>query len=202
MRETLRRNRLRILFDVDGVIADFVQLFANAVIATGVRVIPATWRPAQWDLAAALKLNKQEEEAVYQILTRAGVAQTLSPLPGAVEAVRRISKKLDVYFVTTAMPGSATWAYDREAWLKEYFGDDLGSKVVSTEHKYLISALHLVDDRAENCREWEAENPGRAALCWRQPGMEVEKDLICLSDWARVEAFVDVAVSTWKQLVR
>jgi 5'(3')-deoxyribonucleotidase len=201
MRETFRRNRLRILFDVDGVIADCAQLYTNAIIATGVRSIPPTWRPTQWDIPGELKLSKKEEDEVYQLLTRAGMAQTLCPLPDAVESVLRIAKKVDVYFVTTPMVNAPTWPYDRELWLKRYFGDELGTKVVHTAHKYLISAIHLVDDKADNCRKWEEENPGRAALCWRLPGMQVEKDLICLSDWARVESFVDVAVSTWRHMV-
>lgn len=199
MRETFRRNRLRILFDVDGVIADYTQLHVNAVIATGVRDIPRGWRPTQWDISGELKLTKEEDAKVQALISRAGMAQILFPFPGAVEAVLRIAKKVDVYFVTTPLPDSPTWPYDRTVWLKKYFGDELGRKVVHTEHKHLISALHLVDDKADNCREWESGNPGCAALCWRQPGMDVEKDLICVSDWLRVESFVDVAVSTWRQ---
>lgn len=188
----------RILFDVDGVIANFAQLCVGTVIASGIRNIPSQWVPTQWDIAKELKLDGREKAEVHHLLTRAGVAQTMNPYPDAVDAVLRISKKMDVYFVTSPMPGSATWPHDREVWLRRQFGAELGSKVVHTNHKQLVSAVHLVDDKAENCRAWEAGNPGRAALFWCLPGREVHKDLICLSDWALVESFVDLAVATSK----
>lgn len=188
-------EKIRVLFDVDGVIADYAQLHVHAVIAAGVRNIPAAWRPSQWDINKELKLTKGEIDRVHQLIAAPGAARLLVPFPGAIEAVKRVSEIADVYFVTTPMPGSPTWGFDRTEWLKEKFGKELGEKVAFTDYKYLIPASYLVDDKVDNCRTWEEWNPGGVALLWRQPGMPPEKDLINVTDWPTVERFVEIAAT-------
>lgn len=198
-KEVLKRTmispfrELRVLFDVDGVIADYAQLHVAAVIASGARKIPEAWRPSQWDINKELKLTKEEADRVHRLVSFPGAAKSLVPFPGAVAAVKRIAKVADVYFVTTPMPNSPTWGFDRVEWLKDMFGDELGEKVVLTQHKYLIPADYLVDDKVDNCKTWQECNLG-IALRWRVPGMDMDPDLINVSDWADVERFVDISV--------
>lgn len=188
-------EKIRVLFDVDGVIADYAQLHVAAVIASGVRNIPEAWRPSQWDINKELKLTKEEEDRVQTLVAFPGVAKSMVPFPGAIEAVKRIAKIADVYFVTTPNGDSPTWGFDRTEWLKEKFGKALGEKVVLTHYKYLIPAEYLVDDKVENCQEWEEWNPGKFALRWRAIGMGTAKDLINVSDWVTVERFVEIAAA-------
>jgi 5'(3')-deoxyribonucleotidase len=188
-------EKIRVLFDVDGVIADYAQLHVYAVIASGVRSIPEAWRPSQWDINKELKLTASEAARVQQLMAAPGAARLLAPFPGAVEAVKRMAEIADVYFVTTPMPDSPTWGFDRTKWLTEKFGKELGEKVVLTHYKYLIPAAYLVDDKVDNCQTWEAWNPGCIALRWCALGMPPEKDLINVSDWATVERFVEIAAT-------
>lgn len=188
-------EKIRVLLDVDGVIADYAALHVHAVIAAGVRNIPAEWRPSQWDINKELRLTGSETARVQRLIAAPHVATTLAPFPGAVEAVKRIAAMSDVYFVTTPTPDSPTWGFDRTEWLKEKFGKELGEKVVLTAHKYLIPAAYLVDDKVENCRTWEAWNPGCIALRWCVVGMPLEKDLINVTDWASVERFVEITAT-------
>jgi 5'(3')-deoxyribonucleotidase len=128
-------KRPRVLLDVDGVIADFVQLMVNAVRNLKLRDIPITWRPTKWEIARELELTKEQEESVYDVLRLPGSAGILYPLPGAVEGVKRIATLFDVVFVTSPLGGSQTWCFDRAKWLVKYFGEDLGSRWVFTDHK-------------------------------------------------------------------
>lgn len=178
---------LRVLIDVDGVLADFRQLFISAVMATGVRAIDYTWRPDQWDLSKALKLTKKEDDAVFSIINAAGVADDyLQPFPGAVEGVRRVAQYASVYFVTAQLRTSPTWVYDRDRWLIRHFGKEQGEKVVYTDHKYVVCGDYLVDDKPENCREWAAAWPSGFALHWTASYAKVEPDLLAVSSWEQI----------------
>lgn len=187
-------KRVRVLFDVDGVIADYAQAHVLAVIATGVRSIPESWRPTEWDIDNELNLTAEEKAKVWGLLCLPGVAQRLVPFVGAVEAVKRIAKVADVYFVTTPMSGSPTWPYDRSQWLITHFGDDVGERVVHTQHKHLISGHHLVDDKIDNCRKWEAYNPCGISLRYRSPEMDFAKDLVNVTGWDAVERFIQTTI--------
>jgi 5'(3')-deoxyribonucleotidase len=195
-------EKIRVLFDVDGVIADYAQLHVHAVIAAGVRNIPTAWRPSQWDINKELKLTKEEADRVQKLVDFPGAAKSLVPFPGAVEAVKRMAEIADVYFVTAIMPDSPTWGFDRTEWLKEKFGNELGKKFVLTDHKYLIPAAYLVDDKVDNCKTWEAWNPGGIALLWCVTGMSLEKDLINVTDWSTVERFVEIAAQRRANFLR
>lgn len=187
-------RKARVLFDVDGVIADYVQMHVLAVIVSGVRSIPERWRPTGWDIDEELKLDPKEKAKVLNLTCAPGVAQRLVPFVGAVEAVKRIAKIADVYFVTAPLPESPTWSYDRAQWLINHFGDDLGKRVVHTHHKHLIPAHHLVDDKIDHCRKWEASNPGGIALRYKAPEVDFAKDMVNVSGWDAVERFVQNTV--------
>jgi 5'(3')-deoxyribonucleotidase len=187
------QGKVRLLLDVDGVLADFTQTYVAAVIASGVRVIPPDWQGMEWDIAKELRLTPKEYAKVQALMCMEGVAQRLTPLPGAVSAVKRMAKKADVYFVTAPVPDSPTWGYDRKQWLLKHFGEELGSRVVSTECKAVVSGTFLVDDKIENCREWEEENPMGIVLRWCPAGMTPASGMINVNDWHVVERFVDLA---------
>lgn len=187
------QGKVRLLLDVDGVLADYTQTYLAAVVAAGVRFIPSQWVPSQWDLSKELKLTAAENARVDALMNMPGVAQRIAPLPGAIDAVKRMAKKAEVYFVTAPIPTSPTWVYDRAQWLLKHFGEELGSRIVSTVHKGVVSGTFLVDDKIENCREWEEENPMGIVLRWCPAGMAPASGMINVNDWSVVARFVDLA---------
>jgi 5'(3')-deoxyribonucleotidase len=192
-------KKVRVLFDVDGVIADYAAAHVNAIVATGVRSIPITWRPTEWDIDEELKLTAAEKAKVSKIMAAPGIAQTFVAMPGAIDAVKRVAKIAEVYFVTTPMLESPTWPYDRAQWLCSQFGDSLGQRVVHTHYKYLVPAHHLVDDKVDNCHKWEAANPSGVALRYRTSRMDFAKDIINVSDWHAVERFIQITVQRYQE---
>jgi 5'(3')-deoxyribonucleotidase len=181
-----------VLLDVDGVSANYTDIFVRAVLSLGIRDIPPTWFPGEWDISKALKLTEKEDEAVYEIMNRPGIAQQIVPYPDAIESIQRLSRSADVYFVTSPLRTSPTWASDREAWLKKHFGDELGSKIVSTHYKYKVSGDIFVDDKPKHCLEWAKAWPLGIALHWAQFVNSEEKGLLKVYNWKMVQHLVDM----------
>lgn len=158
------RTRPRFLCDVDDVVMDYVQGFVAAVIATGVRSIKFDHPFTEWDLSKSLGLNEEEDNKVYSLINMPGFASMLNPLPGAVEGVKKIATIADVFFVTSPLKSSPTWAYDRRLSIEKHFGED--AKIISTHEKYTVDGDFLLDDKPDHCSEWSAEHPMGWALMW------------------------------------
>jgi 5'(3')-deoxyribonucleotidase len=187
----LAGNRVRVLFDVDSVIANLVQVFVSAIEAAGIRVLPKGWLPRQFDIAAELGFTKNEEKRMYDMLQLPGVANTVLPYAGAIAGVKRVARIADAFFVTTPLRGSPTWVYDRNSWLVRHFGEELGSKWVYTEHKYAVFGELLVDDKPENCMKFEKAWPGSIGLRWLPQGQPVVDGLYNVNSWDMVYHWVE-----------
>ncbi len=151
---------------MDDVLADFVQGFTSAVLATGVRKLSPDHPYNEWDLSKSLNLSEEEDNKVYSLINMPGFATMLSPLPEAVAGLKKVMKIADVLFVTSPLKSSPTWAHDRRLWLEKQFGEEQGEKIVSTSEKYAVDGDFLLDDKPEHCSAWSKEQPTGMALLW------------------------------------
>jgi len=83
-----------------------------------------------------------------------GIFSLMDPLPGAIEAVKRLSQFFDVYILSTApWKNISAWS-DKAAWVHKYFGADKDSpfykRLIITHHKNLNKGDFLIDDRTKN----------------------------------------------------
>lgn len=176
-------------FDVDGVLGNFTELYLNAVRAATGRDIPKDWLPAQWDIDEDLGLTEKERKATWDLINLPGQADFINPYPGAVEGIKKLSEIVDIFFVTSPVKSSPTWTYDRNKWLKRYFGKRLAGFVLYTEHKYTAAADFFVDDKPSHCEEWSEAWPHGKALLWTAGyNHSFQNDRI-----TRVQNFDDVA---------
>lgn len=154
-------SRQRWLFDVDGVLADWLALCFEEVHAlTGVRYKPDNFN--EWNvtkqIAAAHDMRAVDLE--MQIYRRLGdLHPRLRPYPGAQDAFRRIADLHEVYIVT-AMTHHVE---SRTAWLREHFNVD-PHHIVYTKAKHLVRGDVFVDDHAGLVEAWKAEGHGRGCL--------------------------------------
>lgn len=162
----MNQSKHRVAVDVDGVVANFTELFLNAIRAATKRDIPKGWKPPKWDIEEALGLTKSERDATSKLMCLPGVAGTIVPYPGAVDGIKKLEKIADVFFVTSPLKDSPTWCYDRAGWLRKYFGKELADRVDFTSHKYAFAADVIVDDKPTNCEEWSEAWPDGKALLW------------------------------------
>ena len=187
------RTRPRFLCDVDDVICNYKQGFIAAVNASGVRQLKPDHVFTDWDLSKSLGLTDTEDDKVYALINLPGFAQNLSPLPGAIEGVKKIMEIADVLFVTSPLKTSQTWGYDRMHWLQKYFGEEQGKKVVSTSEKYAVEGDFLLDDKPGHITEWQAQHPRGHAILWITPqNMHMApKNMVGLASWGMVFGAVD-----------
>jgi 5'(3')-deoxyribonucleotidase len=126
-------NKKRLYFDMDGVIVDFVS---------------------------ALKLQSEETLKEYEgrLDEIPGLFGQMEPMPGALEAVRKLNEKYDCYILSTAPWNNPSAWSDKVAWITEHLDDVFHKKMIITHCKHLCKGNYLIDDRDKHgASEFEGE---------------------------------------------
>ena len=80
-----------------------------------------------------------------------GLFSRMDPMPGGVEALYTLSKKYDIYILSTAPWLNDSAPSDKLRWVQKYFGKDKNSlffkKLILSHHKELNKGAFLIDDR-------------------------------------------------------
>ena len=115
-------NKKRLYFDMDGVIVDF---------------------------DSALKLQSEETLKEYEGREDEipGLFGQMQPMPGALEAVRKLNERYDCYILSTAPWGNPSAWSDKVIWITRYLDDVFHKKMVITHCKHLCKGDILIDDR-------------------------------------------------------
>jgi 5'(3')-deoxyribonucleotidase len=126
-------NKKRLYFDMDGVIVDF---------------------------DSALKLQSEETLKEYEGREDEipGLFGQMQPMPGAIEAVRKLNEIYDCYILSTAPWGNPSAWSDKVIWITRYLDDVFHKKMVITHCKHLCKGDILIDDRDKHgVRDFEGE---------------------------------------------
>ena len=126
-------SKKRLYFDMDGVIVDF---------------------------ASALQLQSEETLKEYEgrLDEIPGLFSQMKPMPGALEAVRRLNEKYDCYILSTAPWNNPSAWSDKVAWITEHLDDVFHKKMIITHCKHLCKGNYLIDDRDKHgASEFEGE---------------------------------------------
>jgi len=150
--------RLTILVDMDGVLGDFVTSFLSAYHKAGGMGEPS--RPIQWTF-----IDELDPIAVDEAWRDPGLWLHEHPYPGAFAGLRALHERHSVYVVTDpgphpmiAIPAKLRWLGTHAPWFPQ-------RRLWPISDRSKIMADILVDDRAENVREWLSgpTNNGRIA---------------------------------------
>lgn len=83
-----------------------------------------------------------------------GIFAKMEPMQGALDAIEKLSKKYDLYILSSAPWENPTALPDKMAWIKHYFGEGKNSlfykKVIFSQVKNLNYGDYLIDDRLKN----------------------------------------------------
>ena len=126
-------EKRRLYFDMDGVIVDFVS---------------------------ALELQREEILKEYEdrLDEIPGLFGQMKPMPGALDAVRKLNGKYDCYILSTAPWNNPSAWSDKVIWITRYLDDVFHKKVVITHCKHLCKGDILIDDRDKHgVTEFEGE---------------------------------------------
>jgi 5'(3')-deoxyribonucleotidase len=152
---------------VDGVIANFRKLFVDCCNEANGTEFTTENTGDDWSYTKSLGLSREDSARTWEHICHHGRANDMELLPGALFGVETLIKTGHaVYFVTSPVPSSSTWCYDRRQWLSRHFGVEAAEKVVFTNQKHLVRGDVFVDDKPENVRTWEAAFPENVGVVW------------------------------------
>lgn len=145
-------RRLKVVMDVDGVLADFTSRVISLVNSEcGKRFTSRDVRT--WEIFDSLDVGPGVRNLVYDIMRGPGGCKHLSPYPGAREGMAKLREVADVIVATCPLSGSMWWTFEREEWLETHFG--IPKALVHHVHdKSHIHGDVLVDDNPRHLATW------------------------------------------------
>lgn len=82
-----------------------------------------------------------------------GLFSYMDPMPGAIEAVHKLSEKYDLYILSTApWDNPIAWA-EKRIWVGRYLDDLFHKRLIISHCKNLCVGDYLIDDRKKNGSE-------------------------------------------------
>ncbi|XP_028020322.2 5'(3')-deoxyribonucleotidase, mitochondrial isoform X5 [Balaenoptera acutorostrata] len=158
---------LRVLVDMDGVLADFEGGFLRKFRARfpdqpfiALEDRRGFWVSEQYD-----RLQPGLSEKAISIWESENFFFDLEPLPGAVEAVKQMAnlESTDVFICTSPIKMYKYCPFEKYAWVEKHFGPDFLEQMVLTRDKTVVSADLLIDDRVDITGKWPAAGEGGRA---------------------------------------
>ena len=158
---------MRILFDGDGVLVDFLS-GALAIVQdlTGESVLEH--QVCDYDLGLLLPEDLRAE--FWRRCAAPGFCAGLEPYPHAHTVVQLLRRNHIVGCVTAPMRDSPTWKAERSTWLQRRLG-------IAEERIWLVPSLAkveidgdiFVDDNPALVEHWQLAHPESTALLWERP---------------------------------
>jgi 5'(3')-deoxyribonucleotidase len=82
-----------------------------------------------------------------------GIFAKMDPMPGAIDAYKKLSAKYDTYILSTApWENSSAWS-DKIEWVKKHLGEVAYKRLILSHNKNLNKGDYLIDDRPNNGAE-------------------------------------------------
>jgi 5'-nucleotidase len=147
----MTQKRKSIAIDMDNVIADIETHFINWYERDfGVRISPESLK-GKSELDAF-----PNKEAIVRYLFTPGFFRTAPVMPGAQEALEKLSDAYDIYIVSAAMEFPQSLS-EKQEWLKEYFPFISWRRIIFCGDKSKIATDYMIDDLTRNLDTFTGE---------------------------------------------
>ena len=141
---------MRLLIDMDGVIADFEGEFLRQwkLNHPQKEFIPLEDRRGFY---VREQYPEKYTEFVQEIYHNPGFYQNLPPIPGAFDALKEIRNSLNNVFLCTSpmLPKYENCVLEKYHWVFDNLGDDWVNNIILTKDKTIVRGDVLIDDMPE-----------------------------------------------------
>jgi 5'-nucleotidase len=151
-------NGLRILVDLDGVVADWGGAYGRRLDAYGAAAagIPRHRDQLTFDLNEGR--TDAEKRIIAAIMVEPGFYAELEPIAGARSVLKALrAQGHEIYFVTSPWVSNPTCASDKLNWVARVYGDHWAQRTIITSEKHLVRGDVLIDDKPEIKNAADAE---------------------------------------------
>lgn len=147
------KRRLRVLVDMDGVIADFEGGFLKKYKESfpNEPFLSLEDRRGFWVSTQYGDMRSDLCEKAISIWESQHFFMDLEPLPGGVEAVKEMSKmeNTDVFICTSPIKHYGHCPYEKYAWVEQHLGSEFLEQVILTRDKTIVTGDILIDDKPD-----------------------------------------------------
>lgn len=143
---------MRILLDVDGVVADSVSYMLDILgISEEKRKKLINWNVLP-------DMDKEDKKKAIELLSDSDFWRNLPLIDGAKEGVKTLRfLGHDIKWVTSPWSSCLGWEDARKEWLSKNFGGE--DPIVFTRDKEEVDGDVFVDDKPENVEKWQRAHP-------------------------------------------
>lgn len=142
-----------IALDMDGVIVDMLDSLLKECEKRDLSYVPNKLDIFDWDFSKAF--NKEDKEKVDEIFHEKGFFFNLKPMEDAIESIKFLNKKYDLY-ITTAIPKDSEYAYqDKKNWVRKNLPFLNIRNFIGITPKEIIFTDILLDDGPHNLEKFK-----------------------------------------------
>lgn len=171
---------MKILVDVDSVVADFIAAVVGIYDPTLTSINEAN----RWNWFR--DLDKDLVDKIEQELSTYEFWENLPLIKNAQEGIHFLrSQDHDLIWCTMPHRQALGWVDARRCWLNKHFQMEINKEpliTISDGSKYLVKATAMIDDRPDFIEEWERVTNGLGFL-FESP---MNKDYKLRWDWKKI----------------
>lgn len=134
-----------VLVDMDGVLANFEKGFLD-IWQARYGHLPYVKLEERHTFYIEDQYPEEHRETIYNIFCESGFFRHLAPIEGAIEAVREMATRFEVYICTSPLSGHSACEQEKVDWVGQHLGKAFKKRVILTSDKTLVRGDILIDD--------------------------------------------------------